>query len=340
MCVVCGCSTTGTSKPDSSPEVHPTPGDLHFGAGAAKVSVPGLSQQRTIKIEEDVLGANNAIATQNRAHFAAHGVRALNLVSSPGSGKTTLLCATIHALKQREPSLAVAVIEGDQQTSFDADRIRATGAPGIQVNTGKGCHLDAPMVAQAFAQLSTHEHAHKHEHAHVHPHEHSHNEHHHHGQEHGHSHPHGHDHDHGHGHSHASQSLLFIENVGNLVCPALWDLGEEAKVAILSVTEGEDKPLKYPDMFAAAQLMILNKIDLLPHLSFDVARCKEYARRVNPGINILELSATTGEGMQAWLDWLLEAPAHHHHASDEQHARQTRIAQLEAELAQLKAQQA
>jgi hydrogenase nickel incorporation protein HypB len=124
------------------------------------------------------------------------------------------------------------------------------------------------------------------------------------------------------------------------VCPALWDLGEEAKVAILSVTEGEDKPLKYPDMFAAAQLMILNKIDLLPHLSFDVARCKEYARRVNPGITILELSATTGVGMQAWLNWLLIEPAHHHHAPNDQQARQTRIAQLEAELAQLKAEQA
>jgi len=309
MCVVCGCSNTGTSKPDSRPEVHPTTGDLHFGAGAARVSVPGLNQQRTIKIEEDVLGANNAVATQNRAHFAAHGVRALNLVSSPGSGKTTLLCATIHALKAHAPSLAVAVIEGDQQTSFDADRIRATGAPAIQVNTGKGCHLDAPMVAQAFAQLATHEHDHHH------------------------------DHDHGHDHTHATQSLLFIENVGNLVCPALWDLGEEAKVAILSVTEGEDKPLKYPDMFAAAQLMILNKIDLLPHLSFDVARCKDYARRVNPGITILELSATTGEGMQAWLDWLLDEPAHHHH-HDAPDARQTRIAQLEAELAQLKAEQA
>jgi len=321
MCVVCGCSNTGTSKPDSSPEVHPTTGDLHFGAGAARVSVPGLTQQRTIKIEEDVLGANNAIATQNRAHFVAHGVRALNLVSSPGSGKTTLLCATIHALKQHAPDIDVAVIEGDQQTSFDADRIRATGAPAIQVNTGKGCHLDAPMVAQAFAQLATYEHAHEHAH------EHSHDDHHH----------HHHDHGHDHNHSHSPQSLLFIENVGNLVCPALWDLGEEAKVAILSVTEGEDKPLKYPDMFAAAQLMILNKIDLLPHLSFDVARCKDYARRVNPGITILELSATTGEGMQAWLDWLLNEPAHHHHAQD---ARQSRIAQLEAELAQLKAEQA
>ena len=313
MCVVCGCSNTGTSKPDSSPEVHPTTGDLHFGAGAAGVSVPGLTQQRTIKIEEDVLGANNTIAAQNRAHFAAHGVRALNLVSSPGSGKTTLLCATIHALKAHAPNVSVAVIEGDQQTSFDADRIRATGAPAIQVNTGKGCHLDAPMVASAYAQLHNHDHGHD-----------------------GHHH-HDHDHHDGHHHHHAPQSLLFIENVGNLVCPALWDLGEEAKVAILSVTEGEDKPLKYPDMFACAQLMILNKIDLLPHLSFDVARCKDYARRVNPGITILELSATTGEGMQAWLDWLLIDTAHHHHHAPD--ARQTRIAALEAELAQLKAGQ-
>ena len=322
MCVVCGCSNTGTSKPDSSPEVHPTTGDLHFGAGAAKVSVPGLTQQRTIKIEEDVLGANNTVATQNRAHFAAHGVRALNLVSSPGSGKTTLLCATIHALKAHAPNLAVAVIEGDQQTSFDADRIRATGAPAIQVNTGKGCHLDAPMVASAYAQLHSHEHDHSHAHGQGHSHDHGHDGHHH----------HEHDHHDGH-HHHTPQSLLFIENVGNLVCPALWDLGEEAKVAILSVTEGEDKPLKYPDMFAAAKLMILNKIDLLPHLSFDMARCKDYARRVNPGITILELSATTGEGMQAWLDWLLQEADHHHHDPD---ARQTRIAQLEAELAQLK----
>ena len=273
MCVVCGCSNTGTSKPDSSPEVHPTTGDLHFGAGAAKVSVPGLTQQRTIKIEEDVLGANNAIATQNRAHFAAHGVRVLNLVSSPGSGKTTLLCATIHALTQHAPDVSVAVIEGDQQTSFDADRIRATGAPAVQVNTGKGCHLDAPMVAQAFAPLHSHDHAH-HDH---------------------------HDHHHAHAQTH---SLLFIENVGNLVCPAVWDLGEAAKVAILSVTEGEDKPLKYPDMFAAAQLMILNKVDLLPHLRFDVARCIAAARQVNPTIEVIKLSASTGQGMDAWLNWL------------------------------------
>lgn len=299
MCVVCGCSNTGTLDPESRPEVHPTTGDLHFGAGAARVTVAGLGQQRTIKIEEDVLGANNAIASQNRAHFAAHGVRALNLVSSPGSGKTTLLCATIEALKKLSTDVSLAVIEGDQQTSFDADRIRATGAPAIQVNTGKGCHLDASMVAHAFARLDTHAHAH------THGHEHHHDDHHH--------HVHDHDHGHTHEHTHHLSSLLFIENVGNLVCPALWDLGEEAKVAILSVTEGEDKPLKYPDMFAAARLMILNKTDLLPHLSFDVARCKEYARRVNPNITILELSATTGDGMQAWIDWLLDSPTRHAH---------------------------
>lgn len=279
MCVVCGCSAGETTPPNDHLAVHPASGDLHFGAGAARVSVPGLSQQRAIKLEADVLGANNAVAAQNRAHFAAHGVTAYNLVSSPGSGKTTLLCATIEALRQRQPGLAVAVIEGDQQTSVDAERIRATGAPAIQVNTGKGCHLDAPMVAEAFARLHLHGGAQVHDHAHTHP-------------------PH-------HDDPHPVRSLLFIENVGNLVCPALWDVGEAAKVVILSVTEGEDKPLKYPDMFAAARLMLLNKTDLLPYVAFDVARCKDYARRVNPGIEILELSATTGAGMTAWLDWLL-----------------------------------
>lgn len=329
MCVVCGCS-------DNSPAharhvqtqtgeagvvtVNPGNGDLHFGAGAARVSVPGMSQARAIKLETDILGANNRVAQQNRAHFEAHGVTALNLVSSPGSGKTTLLCATITALKARQPDLHVAVIEGDQQTSFDADRIRATGAPAIQVNTGKGCHLDAPMVAEAFAQLHSHGQAHDHEHAQ--------------------SHDHGHGHDHHHGHDEEAYSLLFIENVGNLVCPAVWDLGEAAKVAILSVTEGEDKPLKYPDMFAAAQLMILNKTDLLPHVKFDVARCIDLARRVNPAIEILQLSATTGEGMDAWLHWLDHAMgAHHHHDApvSEETALRQRVQQLEAELAKAKA---
>ena len=335
MCVVCGCADTGTT----TAQVNPTSGDLHFGAGAARVSVPGMSQARAIKLETDILGANNRVAAQNRAHFLAHGVTALNLVSSPGSGKTTLLCATIEALRTHAPGLHVAVIEGDQQTSFDADRIRATGAPAIQVNTGKGCHLDAPMVAEAFARLHTHAtHADDHGHGHTHDHDHSHEQ----GHDHGHTHGHGHEHAHSHGHSHDHDihSLLFIENVGNLVCPAVWDLGEAAKVAILSVTEGEDKPLKYPDMFAASQLMILNKIDLLPHVKFDVARCIALARRVNPAIEIIQLSATTGEGMGDWLHWLDHALGHgHHHPAESgaEAALRQRVQQLEAELAQARA---
>ena len=241
---------------------HGAAGDLHFGHGPAGGVAPGMSQSRMVRVERDILAANDAIAERNRERFRARGLFALNLVSSPGSGKTTLLVRTIERLAGVVP---VAVIEGDQQTSVDADRIRETGAPAIQINTGKGCHLDAPMVAEAFDALHDHHHAHAH---------------------------------------HDARSLLFIENVGNLVCPAVWDLGEDAKVAILSVTEGEDKPLKYPDMFAAASLMIVNKIDLLPHLRFDVERCIAAARRVNPAIEVIRLSATTGEGMDDWLSWL------------------------------------
>jgi len=316
MCVVCGCADAGAGATKAHGHEHshgdehghghdhrhvqvdPAHGDLHFGAGAARVSVPGMSQARTVKLEADILGENRRIARQNRSHFQAHGVTALNLLSSPGSGKTTLLCATIEALKRRAPGVDVAVIEGDQQTSFDADRIRATGAPAIQVNTGKGCHLDAPMVAEAFGQLHSHDHHHHHD------------------------------------HGGSAGSLLFIENVGNLVCPALWDLGEAAKVVVLSVTEGEDKPLKYPDMFAAAELMVLNKVDLLPHLRFDVQRCIDMARRVNPTLQVIQLSATTGEGMDAWLDWLLEWTAPR---DDSQAALRARVAALEAELSQARA---
>lgn len=277
MCVVCGCGQPGAA-PAAGVVVHPSTGDLHYGAGPARVSVPEMSAERTIRLEADVLGANQAVADANRAHFAAHGVHAYNLVSSPGSGKTTLLCATLNALRRRVPGLPLAVIEGDQQTSRDADRIRATGVPAIQVNTGKGCHLDAPMVAEAFARLPLHGHVH--------------------------GHGHGHPHDHGDAHAH-DPALLFIENVGNLVCPALWDLGEAAKVALLSVTEGDDKPLKYPDLFAAARLMVITKTDLLPHVDFDLAQCIAFAQRINPGIEVLLLSAKTGVGLDAWLDWLL-----------------------------------
>ncbi|WP_216368115.1 hydrogenase nickel incorporation protein HypB [Aeromonas sp. 1805] len=232
-------------------------GDLHYGKGEAGLSVPGMGQRQLIAIEMDVLAKNNALAAHNREHFDEEAQLVLNLVSSPGSGKTTLLCETLCQLANKRPC---AVIEGDQQTSADADRIRATGVPAVQINTGKGCHLDAKMVHDACHQLPANE-----------------------------------------------GGILFIENVGNLVCPASFDLGEKYKVAILSVTEGEEKPLKYPDMFAAAQLMVINKIDLLPYVSFDVARCIENAKRVNPYIQVIQVSATTGEGMDAWLNWLASA---------------------------------
>jgi hydrogenase nickel incorporation protein HypB len=296
--MVCGCAAHATDghTPDRHDGPHVSPdGALHYGAGRAGVSVPGMSAERVIRLEADVLGENDRLASLNRAHFASHGVTAYNLVSSPGAGKTHLLCTTITALARRRPGLPIAVIEGDQQTSHDAQRIRATGVPAIQVNTGKGCHLDARMVGAAFSRLPLHRgHGHDHGHAHHHSHDHA--------QQHHHHHHHAHEDSHA---GHGDKALLFIENVGNLVCPAMWDLGERAKVAILSVTEGEDKPLKYPDMFAAAQLIVLNKIDLLPHVDFDVSRCIEYARRVNPDIEVIQLSARSGQGLDAWLDWLM-----------------------------------
>ncbi|MCA0273904.1 MAG: hydrogenase nickel incorporation protein HypB [Proteobacteria bacterium] len=273
MCTVCGCGGASFEGHRHVPEKklpfghvdaqghdhhhhnhqHGAHGDIHFGQGPAGTEVPGMSQARLIEIETSILSKNDGYAAENRQVLEAIGAFAVNLVSSPGSGKTTLLCATIAALK----GTPLAVIEGDQQTSNDADRIRATGARAIQVNTGKGCHLDAHMVGHAMD--------------HLHP---------------------------------ALHSLLFIENVGNLVCPAAFDLGEDAKVAILSVTEGEDKPLKYPDMFTAARLAILNKVDLAPHCDADLDAYEANLRRVNPKIEILRLSAKTGEGMAAWTEWL------------------------------------
>ncbi|MDR3482613.1 MAG: hydrogenase nickel incorporation protein HypB [Burkholderiaceae bacterium] len=325
MCVTCGCGdgeTTieGDAHPHAHTHDHPhthshayVQVDAHTHGGLLH-SHAHKPAARMVQVEQDILAKNNQYALANRQHFAGHGIFALNLVSSPGSGKTTLLCATIEALKARNNRVPLAVIEGDQQTSNDADRIRATGAPAIQINTGKGCHLDAQMVSAAFARLPLHNHQHDHQHDH-------------------------------HADAHASGEnggILFIENVGNLVCPALWDLGEAAKVVILSVTEGEDKPLKYPDMFAAARLMILNKTDLLPYLKFDVAQCIEYARRINPAIEVLQLSATSGQGMEAWLDWIdagqgKRNPSPQAAPLDRLH---NRIAELESELAALKAQAA
>ncbi len=210
-----------------------------------------------MRVEQDLLTENDLLAANNRALLAARKTLALNLVSSPGSGKTTLLVRTLEALRGTVP---LAVIEGDQQTENDAERIRATGVPALQINTGKGCHLDAAMIGRALETLDWQD-----------------------------------------------RSLLFIENVGNLVCPASFDLGEAAKVVVFSVTEGEDKPLKYPDMFRAASLMLLSKCDLLPHLSFDAAEAEANARRVNPGIEVIRVSAERGLGMSDWLDWLKRA---------------------------------
>jgi hydrogenase nickel incorporation protein HypB len=261
MCTICGCSTpTAENRGHHDDHAHGDhrygdDGSIHFGA-AGSVPLPEMSRERVIRLERDILSKNDSYAQANRARLLAARQFALNFVSSPGSGKTSLLVRAVNDLRSR---FAIAVIEGDQQTSNDADRIRATGAPAVQINTGKGCHLDAHMIGHALNQLPL---------------------------------PRG--------------GLLFIENVGNLVCPAAFDLGEAHKVVVLSVTEGEDKPLKYPDMFAQADLMLLNKADLLPHLDFDLEKCLEYARRVNPQMDILTVSARTGEGMPAFYIWIEE----------------------------------
>jgi hydrogenase nickel incorporation protein HypB len=271
MCTLCGCATAAIGDdpdlvhpahahdhhPHAHDHAHPhnhRGGTIDFGKGLAGVDIPGLSQERTIRIERDILSKNATFADANRTRLRAQGVFALNLVSSPGSGKNSLLVRTINEMKDQWP---IIVIEGDQQTSRDAERIRTTGAPAVQINTGKGCHLDAHMVGHALDQMPL-----------------------------------------------ETGGLLFIENVGNLVCPAAFDLGEAHKVVVLSVTEGEDKPLKYPDMFAAADLLLLNKSDLLPHLEFDVEACFAAALRVNPHIEILTVSARTGEGLAGFYAWI------------------------------------
>ncbi len=258
MCTTCGCGGDGARIEGQHGHVHVHRTGIFRGVRRQARAHHGHDHDhgegRMIQLEQDLLAKNNAFAMENRQRWREEGVFALNLVSSPGSGKTTLLTATIERLKER---LRIAVVEGDQQTTFDADRIRATGVPAIQINTGKGCHLDAHMVGHAVEQMGLRQ-----------------------------------------------DSVLMIENVGNLVCPAGFDLGEAHKVVILSVTEGADKPFKYPDMFAAADLMILNKIDLLPYVAFDVDACIRFARSVNPDLQVLQLSATTGENLQAWIDWI------------------------------------
>lgn len=258
MCTTCGCGAGQTLVGGQALKRRKMPGaQVHYRGhdnSPTGAAIQDTMQARRVQVERDILSKNDRYAKENRDHFAAHGILALNLVSSPGSGKTTLLVCTLQALKGKLP---LAVIEGDQQTDNDAERIRATGVQAIQINTGKGCHLDAAMVGQAMRQLDLQD-----------------------------------------------GCLLLIENVGNLVCPAAFDLGEAAKVVVFSVTEGEDKPLKYPDMFRAARLMLLSKCDLLPHLTFDADLAVENARRVNPDIHVIRISANSGEGMEAWLKWL------------------------------------
>lgn len=213
----------------------------------------GEDHGRRIIVETDILQRNNLLAERNRGYFNAKEIISLNLVSSPGSGKTTLLEKTILAMQEKK----VYVIEGDQQTVLDANRIEKTGAPVLQINTGNGCHLDADMINNAVKRLNP-----------------------------------------------ETNSVLFIENVGNLVCPALFDLGETKRVVIISVTEGEDKPLKYPNMFSSSQLCVINKTDLLPYLDFSIEKLKEYALKVNPSLQFILVSAKNGDGMDKWIEWI------------------------------------
>jgi hydrogenase nickel incorporation protein HypB len=252
MCATCGCgddsaviTVAGEGHHDHLHD-HPHDHSHHHE--------PGHVHTETITLEQKVLAKNDLIAEQNRAWLAERAILTLNVTSSPGAGKTTLLERTIRELGGNHP---VTVIEGDQETLLDAERIRAAGARAVQVNTGAGCHLDADMIHRALHALDP-----------------------------------------------EPDSLLLIENVGNLVCPALFDLGEHSKVVVISVTEGQDKPLKYPHMFVAAGLVILNKIDLVPYVTFDLETFLGYMRSVNPAVEVLPVCATSGDGMEAWYDWI------------------------------------
>ncbi|RFM37123.1 hydrogenase nickel incorporation protein HypB [Chitinophaga silvisoli] len=233
MCATCGCDTHTHTHSHTHTHDH---------------------NEKHIAVEKDVLYENNLLAARNRGFFDAKNILAINLVSSPGSGKTTLLERTLTDLKE---AVNFSVIEGDQQTTRDADRIHATGTKVVQINTGKGCHLDAHMVMHALQGM--------------HPHE---------------------------------NGILFIENVGNLVCPAMFDLGEKQRVVVMSVTEGDDKPLKYPDMFHTSHLCIINKIDLLPYVPFSLDKAIANAKRINPKLEVITLSCTSGEGLDKWYQWL------------------------------------
>jgi hydrogenase nickel incorporation protein HypB len=256
MCGVCGCGQADSALGEHHHHDHDRPHGHDHGHDHAHPHDHDHHdhQARIVHVERDILEKNDRFAAANRRLFAATRTLALNLVSSPGAGKTALLVRTLNELRGKQP---LAVIEGDQQTTLDADRIRATGVPALQINTGKMCHLDAGMISDALGQVPV-----------------------------------------------PARGVLFVENVGNLVCPAGFDLGEAAKVVLVSVTEGEDKPLKYPDMFHASRLVLITKVDLLPHLDFDVQVLEENARRVNPGAQVLRVSTRTGEGLDAWYAWI------------------------------------
>lgn len=250
MCTTCGCG---------SDEVRVTP--VRSTAGSTGTSTVHEhahdhphERTHTIEIEQAVLAKNDHLAEHNRAWLAERGIAAVNLMSSPGAGKTTLLERTI---REHGAGRAIAVIEGDQETVFDAERIRAAGAKAVQINTGSGCHLDATMVRRGLEALEPDD-----------------------------------------------GDLVVLENVGNLVCPALFDLGEVKKVVVISVTEGDDKPLKYPHMFAAADLVVVNKTDLLPYVDFDVDRCEKDARSLNPDVVWMPLSVRSGDNLEEWYRWL------------------------------------
>lgn len=261
MCATCGCSEDGAARVST---MHAHPHSEHEHAHehppaqvddrSAGGPTPSVGATRTQLLEVAVLAKNEVLAATNRRWLHEHGIFALNLMSSPGSGKTTLLVRTLTDLAGK---VSISVIEGDQETLLDAERIHATGAAVVQVNTGSGCHLDAEMMRMALDKLKP-----------------------------------------------PDRSLLFVENVGNLVCPAMFDLGEAAKVVVISVTEGADKPLKYPQMFAGVDLMVVNKSDLLPYVDFDVEACVRFARQVNPHLQVLVVSATTGEGLDQWYEWV------------------------------------
>ena len=249
MCATCGCGAAEVriTALDHGHNDH-GPDDHRHDHGAPT---------RTVLIEQDMLAKNDRLAHRNRAWLAERGAVAVNLMNSPGSGKTTLLERTVRELSNARPSRQVGVVEGDQETLLDAERIRATGCPVVQINTGAGCHLDAEMLRRGLVELDP-----------------------------------------------APGALVFVENVGNLVCPALFDLGEARRVVVMSVTEGVDKPLKYPHMFATADLVVVNKTDLLPYVDFDLARCAGNVRRVKPGAQLVHVSATNGDGLHAWYAWL------------------------------------